>query len=208
MATADPITGTLALATGLAWASGINLYAALLVVGLLAANGAIPLPPDLQVLAHPWVIGAAATMYLAEFLADKVPGVDSVWDSLHTLIRIPAGAVLAAGAIGEVDPAVTAVAALVGGTVSAGAHALKAGTRILVNASPEPFSNWALSIGEDAAVLAGLWIAVTHPWLFLVCLGLFVLACLCLLPLLWRGIRHLVRRLTGLFGPAARPPSL
>jgi hypothetical protein len=206
MAGADPTVSTLALASGLAWASGINLYAAVLLVGILGANGAVHLPPDLQVLAHPWVIGAAGTMYLAEFLADKIPGLDSLWDTLHTLIRIPAGAVLAAGSVGHVDPALTMAAALAGGTLSAGAHALKAGTRIAANTSPEPFSNWTLSIGEDLAVLAGLWTALSHPWLFLFCLALFILACALLLPLLWRGVNRLYRRLAALLGAGARPP--
>jgi len=190
----------LALTTGVAWSSGINLYAALLVLGLMAANGAISLPPDLQVLAHPWVIGAAGLMYLIEFFTDKVPGVDTAWDTLHTFIRIPAGAILAAGAVGEVDPALAVAAGMLGGTVSATTHAVKAGTRILVNGSPEPFTNWALSLGEDVAVLGGLWFAVRHPWFFLCFFALFLLVSLWMLPRLWRGIKYLLHRLADLIG--------
>lgn len=190
------IANLIALTMGVAWASGINLYAAMLMLGLMAMNGAIQLPPDLQVLAHPWVIGAAGLMYLIEFFADKVPGIDTAWDTLHTFIRIPAGAILAAGAVGQVDPAMTLAAGILGGTVSAGAHAVKAGTRVMVNTSPEPFSNWALSISEDLVVLGGLWAAVRHPWVFLVFVGLFLLMAVWMIPRLWRSIKQLYRRLT------------
>jgi hypothetical protein len=191
------ITNLIALTMGVAWASGINLYAAMLMLGLMAMNGAIHLPPDLQVLAHPWVIGAAGLMYLIEFFADKVPGIDTAWDTLHTFIRIPAGAILAAGAVGQVDPAMTLAAGILGGTVSAGAHAVKAGTRVMVNTSPEPFSNWVVSISEDLVVLGGLWAAVRHPWIFLVFVGLFLLVAVWMIPRLWRSIKQLYRRLTN-----------
>ena len=191
------ITNLIALTMGVAWASGINLYAAMLMLGLMAMNGAIHLPPDLQVLAHPWVIGAAGLMYLIEFFADKVPGIDTAWDTLHTFIRIPAGAILAAGAVGQVDPAMTLAAGILGGTVSAGAHAVKAGTRVMVNTSPEPFSNWVVSISEDLVVLGGLWAAVRHPWVFLVFVGLFLLVAVWMIPRLWRSIKQLYRRLTN-----------
>jgi len=194
------IVNIIALTMGAAWASGINLYAALLVLGIMGMNGAIDLPPDLQVLAHPMVVGAAGLMYLVEFFADKVPGVDTTWDTIHTFIRIPAGAMLAAGAVGQVDPVVAIVAGILGGTVAAGTHAVKAGTRVLVNASPEPFSNWALSITEDAAVLGGLWAAVQYPWAFLVFLVLFILAAIWAIPRIWRGIKRMFRWLAGLFG--------
>nr|WP_319588860.1 DUF4126 domain-containing protein [uncultured Desulfobulbus sp.] len=171
----------------------------------MAVNGAIHLPPDLQVLAHPWVMGAAGLMYLIEFFADKVPGVDTAWDTLHTFIRIPAGAILAAGAVGQVDPAVTVAAGILGGTLSAGTHAVKAGTRVMVNTSPEPFSNWVLSISEDLVVIGGIWAAVQHPWFFLVFLGLFLLVAIWMIPRLWRGIQFVFRRLTN---PAENSPKI
>lgn len=142
------IASVIGLTLGVAWASGINLYAAILVLGYMGASGTLTLPPDLQVLANPLVLLAAGAMYLLEFFADKMPGVDTTWDTLHTFIRIPAGAAMAAGAVGDVDPAVTLAAAIVGGGLAAGTHATKAGSRVLINTSPEPFSNWAVSIGE------------------------------------------------------------
>jgi isopentenyldiphosphate isomerase len=199
------IAAVIALTMGAAWASGINLYAAILVLGLLGNSGSLTLPPDLQVLASPLVLFAAGTMYLVEFIADKIPGVDSGWDALHTFIRIPAGAVLAAGAVGEMDPAVVLAAALVGGGLAAGSHALKSGSRVLINTSPEPFSNWAVSLAEDVAVVAGLWAALYHPWLFLVLLALFLVLLAWLLPKLWRGIRGLFQWGRKLFGGAGEP---
>lgn len=194
-----PIAGSIALTMGTAWASGVNLYAAMLALGLMAKNGAIHLPPGLHMLTHPWVIGAAGLMYFLEFFADKVPGIDTAWDILHTFIRIPAGAVLAAGAVGQAEPVAMMAAGLTGGTVAAGAHVIKAGTRVLVNGSPEPFSNWTLSIGEDVAVLGTIWAAVHHPWVFLILFALFLLASLWLIPRLWRGISGLGRRLADIF---------
>lgn len=184
------ITHTIALALGVAWASGINLYAAMLMLGLLGASGNLALPPDLQILADPLVIIAAGFMYIVEFFTDKVPGVDTGWDSLSTFIRIPAGAVLAAGAIGDVGPAAQLAAGIAGGTLTAGTHATKAGTRVMINTSPEPVSNWFTSVGEDVAVILGLWTALSHPVLFLVLLLLFILFMVWALPRLWRAIRR------------------
>lgn len=191
----DQITSIIALTMGVAWASGINLYAAILMLGLMGLNGTVQLPADLQILAHPWVIGAAGLMYLVEFVTDKIPGLDTLWDTLHTFIRIPAGAILAVGAVGQVDPAMIATAAILGGTVSAGTHAVKAGSRVIVNTSPEPVSNWTLSISEDLAVIAGIWAAVQYPWVFLAGFLLFIMAAIWLIPRIWRGIASLVRRL-------------
>ena len=143
----------IALSMGVAWASGINLYAAILVLGLLGLSGNVPLPETLQVLQNPIVIGVAGFMYCVEFFADKIQGVDSAWDTLHTFIRIPAGAVLAATAVGDVDPAIAISAALVGGGLTAGTHLTKASTRLLVNTSPEPFSNIGASLAEDTVVV-------------------------------------------------------
>ena len=185
------ITQTIALTLGAGWASGINLYAAILMLGYLGATGSLDLPPDLQVLSHPLVMLAAGVMYCIEFFADKVPGVDTGWDGLSTFIRIPAGAVLAAGAVGEVGTAAHLAAAIAGGTLAAGSHATKAGTRVLINTSPEPVSNWFASVGEDVAVIAGLWTALHYPVLFIVLLVLFILLMIWLLPKLWRGIRRI-----------------
>jgi len=193
------LTTTLALAGGVAWASGINLYAAILMLGLLGASGSLALPPDLHILMNPVVMLAAGFMYCVEFFADKTPGVDSGWDALHTFVRIPAGAVLAAAAVGELDPAVQLAAFIVGGSLAAGTHALKTGSRVLINTSPEPVSNWAASIGEDIMVVAGLWTALAHPVLFLVLLGLFVALLAVVLPRLWRALTVLGARIRGWF---------
>jgi len=180
---------TIALALGVAWASGINLYATILMLGLLGATGGIVLPPELQVLAHPGVIAAAAFMYVVEFFADKVPGLDSAWDAVHTFIRIPAGAVLAAGALGPVDPGAQIAAALLGGAFSAGSHLAKASCRLAINASPEPFSNWGASLLEDVLVVAGLYAALHHPLALLGLLALFFGSAVWLLPKLFRALR-------------------
>jgi hypothetical protein len=190
----------IALSMGVAWASGINLYAAILVIGLLGNTGSLPLPDTLQVLQNPMIIGAAGFMYCVEFFADKVPGVDSVWDTLHTFIRIPAGAILAATAIGEVDPAIAIAAALVGGGLTAGVHLTKASTRLLVNTSPEPFSNIGVSLAEDTFVVGGLLTAMYYPSLFLVFLVVFLMLMIWLLPILWRGLKGMYGTLRGILG--------
>jgi hypothetical protein len=176
------ITQTIALTMGVAWASGINLYAAILMLGYLGTTGNIDLPPDLQILTDPMVMLAAGLMYCVEFFADKIPGVDTGWDGLSTFIRIPAGAVLAAGAIGDVGAAAQLAAGIAGGALATGSHITKAGTRVLINTSPEPFTNWFASVGEDVAVIAGLWTALYNPVLFIVLLVLFILLMIWLLP--------------------------
>jgi hypothetical protein len=195
----DQISTTVALTMGLAWASGINLYATLLTLGYLANTGNIDLPPDLQIVANPLVMTAAGLMYAIEFFADKVPGVDTGWDTLHTFIRIPAGAMLAAGAVGDLNPAVEVAAAIIGGGMAAGSHATKAGSRVLINASPEPFTNWAASIGEDIAVIGGVWACLNHPVLFLIALIFFIALMVWLLPRIWRGIKKVFRFIFNLF---------
>jgi hypothetical protein len=187
------IINIIALTLGVSWASGINLYAAMLTLGLLGAGGHVELPPGLHLLSDPLVIAAAGLMYAIEFFADKVPGVDSGWDTLHTFIRIPAGAVLAAGAVGEIGPAAQLAAAIVGGSLAAGAHFTKTGSRLLINASPEPVSNWAASFAEDAAVIGGLWLALNHPAGFVCLLALFIAAMIWLLPKLARAIARIFR---------------
>jgi len=194
------ITDTLALAMGSAWASGINLYAAVLVLGLLGKTGNIVLPAGLEILMNPLVIGAAGVMYLVEFFADKVPGVDTGWDTIHTFVRIPAGVLLAAGAVGDVNPAVAIAAGILGGGVAAGAHAAKAGSRVLINTSPEPFTNWTASVLEDVAVIGGLWTALNYPLTFIAFLVLFMLLLIWLLPKLWRGIKKVFGFIGRLFG--------
>lgn len=198
------ILNTLTLAMGASWASGLNLYATVFMLGLMHATGNIALPAELQVLANPLVLGAAGVMYLVEFFADKIPGVDSLWDTLHTFIRIPAGAVLAAGAVGELGPAAEFAGLLLGGTLATGTHATKAGSRVMMNASPEPFSNWTASVGEDLAVFAGLWAALNHPWVFVGVLALFILLMIWLLPKIWRGIKKVFSFLGRLFGGKAQ----
>ena len=196
----NQIIRTIALTLGVGWASGLNLYAAILMLGILGTTGDIVLPPELQILTSPIVIVAAAIMYLVEFFADKVPGVDTGWDTIHTFIRIPAGALLAAGAVGPVNPALAVAAALLGGGMAALSHATKAGTRVLINTSPEPFTNWTASITEDLMVIGGIWAALYHPWLFLSLLIVFVLLAIWLLPKLWNGIKKVFSFLGRLFG--------
>jgi len=196
----EDLTNTLALSLGAGWASGINLYAAVLVLGFMGATGRLDLPEGLDILTDPLVMLAAGVMYLVEFFADKIPGVDSAWDTLHTFIRIPAGAMLAAGAVGDLGPGAELAALLLGGGMAAGSHAAKAGTRALINTSPEPFTNWTASVLEDVGVVAGLWTALNHPVLFLVLLVLFVLLLVWLLPKLWRGVKRVFGAIGRLFG--------
>jgi hypothetical protein len=183
-----------ALAGGLSWASGLRLYMTIFMAGLLGRLGWLQLPSSLEVLESPWVLGVSGLLLVVEFLADKVPGIDSAWDAVHTFIRIPAGAILSVAALGQMDPAWAAVAALLGGTLAASAHFTKAGSRALINTSPEPFSNWAASFSEEAVVAGGLWAAFFHPWLWFVLLALFLLLALWLMPKLWRGMRWLFRK--------------
>ena len=190
------------LAGALGWASGVRLYAVLFVVGGLGWLGLVDLPPGLQVLQHPWVLGASGFMVAIEFFADKIPGVDSVWDVVHTFIRIPAGAALAASVFSDAPTAGTLAAAILGGSLAAGAHLAKTGTRAMINTSPEPFSNWAASFGEDLAVGTLLWLAFTHPVAAAIVLLVLVALMAWLIPKLWRFIARFVRRLTG-----AREPS-
>ncbi len=183
---------TLALITGLGWTSGLRFYAVLFFLGLLHRTGIYLLPGSLDMLAHPWVLGISGLLFVTEFFADKIPGVDTLWDAVHTFIRIPGGALLAAAAVAGGDPGLALAAGLLGGTVAAGAHFTKAGSRALINTSPEPFSNWAASFTEDVVSLGALWMALLHPLLFLGMLALFVLIAIWLLPKLWRGLRRVI----------------
>ncbi len=196
----EQIVSIIALTMGASWASGINLYATLAVLGLGAQSGGIELPADLQVLENPLVIGAALLMYAVEFIADKIPGVDTAWDGIHTFIRIPAGAMLAAGAVGETGPVMELTAAILGGGLATATHATKAGSRAMINTSPEPFTNWMASVGEDVLVIGGLWTALQNPTLFLIFLAVFILIMIWLLPKLWRGIKRVFKFIGRLFG--------
>ena len=181
----------LALAAALAWGAGLRLYLVVLLCGLAARFGGWPLPDHLQVLQHPLVMGVAGFMTVIEGLADKVPWLDSLWDTVHTLIRIPAGAALAAAVFGDSGTAVATAAALLGGSLTATTHLAKSGARALVNTSPEPFSNIALSLAEDAAVIGGAWLLAEHPWVLLGVLACFTVLMLVMLRLLVRGARRL-----------------
>lgn len=196
----ESIIATLALTMGASWASGINLYAVLLVLGLGGATGNIDLPVGLEALENPMVIGAAALMYGVEFFADKIPGVDTAWDSIHTFVRIPAGAILAASAVGDVTPVMELAAAIVGGGLAATSHATKAGSRLLINTSPEPVTNWGASLFEDVLVVGGLWTALNHPVLFLILLVVFIAMAIWLLPKLWRLLKYIVKKIAAFFG--------
>lgn len=192
---------TLSLAMGVAWTAGLNLYATIAVLGLAGSAGMIQLPPELQILTSPLVIGVACVMYLIEFFADKVPYVDNGWDVLHTFIRVPAGALLAARSVGHVEPALELAALLAGGTVALAAHGTKATVRLAVNTSPEPVSNWFASVGEDVAVLGGLWLVFQHPVLMLTLVLGFTAFAVWLIPkcfrLAKRGFHALRARFCG-----------
>jgi hypothetical protein len=197
-----------ALAGALGWASGIRLYAVLFIVGGIGYLRLVDLPHGLAVLSHPYVLAASGFMCFVEFFADKFPGVDSLWDVVHTFIRIPAGAALAAGVFGDASTASMLVAAILGGTLAAGSHLAKAGSRALINTSPEPFSNWAASAGEDIAVGGMLWLAFAHPLASLAVLAVLVALTIWLIPRVWRMLRGIVKRISGWFGrpPAERAP--
>ncbi|MDV6343808.1 DUF4126 domain-containing protein [Nitrosomonas sp. Is37] len=198
----EALIATLALTMGTSWASGINLYAVMLVLGLGGATDNINLPAELTVLENPLVIGAAALMYVIQFFVDKIPGLDSAWDTLHTFVRIPAGAMLAAGTVGDVSPALEIAAGILGGGVAATSHAAKTGTRLMINTSPEPVTNWSASISEDLLVLGGLWTALNHPILFLILFVIFIGLAIWLLPKLWKLIKGVLLKIGRFFGVA------
>ena len=189
-----------ALAAALGWASGLRLYAVLFITGAAGYLGWLPLPPGLQVLQHPVVMGASGLMVAVEFFADKIPALDSLWDLVHTFIRIPAGAALAAAVFGGDSATWATVAGVLGGTLAATAHTAKATTRAAVNTSPEPFSNIGLSLLGDAAVPGMLYLAWQQPTWFLVALAVAVVLAVVLMVVLFKFLRVLWRRLT------LRPP--
>lgn len=189
-----------ALASGLAWASGFRLYATICVVGLLGYFHYVQLPSGLTLLSHPLVFSVAGILMLIEFLADKIPYIDSTWDAIQTFVRIPAGALLAMGALQSADPMIITLAGLLGGSLAGVTHATKAGSRALINTSPEPVSNVATSFGEDGLWLGGGWLALAHPAIFISVLILFMLVMLWMLPKLWRGISLVLRQIMRILG--------
>jgi len=185
---------TIALSAGLAWASGLRLYLVVFLAGALSYFGYLQLPATLSILQNPLVIGTAGILAFAELIADKIPAFDSLWDSFQTFIRIPAGALLAAFALGDVDPSWMVAAGLIGGTITAGTHFAKAGSRLAINTSPEPFSNWLASFGEEGMVLGGLWTMLASPVVFLGLLAAFLLLAGFVLYRLWGLVGRLRRR--------------
>jgi len=196
----------LAIAAALGWASGLRLYAVLFLTGLAGALGAVELPTGLRLLQSPLMLGASGFMLFVEFFADKIPGVDTLWDLVHTLVRIPAGAALAAAVFGADQSNWALAAALLGGTLAATSHVAKATTRAAVNTSPEPLSNIGLSLLGDGVVPVALWLSWAQPQVFFVLLALAVLAMLVLVWVLGRFLRGLLRRAAAWVSP--RPPAL
>lgn len=192
-----------ALASGLGWASGFRLYATVCVLGLLGYFHYVQLPQALALLSHPVVMSVAGILMLVEFLADKIPYIDSTWDAIQTFVRIPAGALLAMGAMQSADPMIMTLAGLLGGSLAGVTHATKAGSRALINTSPEPVSNVVTSFGEDGLWLSGGWLALAHPMVFVGLLILLVLTMLWMLPKLWRGVRLVFQQLMRVLGANA-----
>ncbi len=195
-------TQLIALAAALGWASGLRLYAVLALTGLAGFLGWVPLPPGLQLLQHPAMLAASGFMLFVEFFADKIPGVDSMWDVIHTVVRIPAGAALAAAVFGADQGTAAALAALLGGTLAATSHAAKATTRAAINTSPEPFSNIGMSLLGDLAVPSMLWLAVEQPLLAIAAVALAFVAMIVIVWMLSKFLRRVLSRLRLLFGAA------
>ena len=197
----------IALAGALGWASGVRLYLVVMLTGLAGFMGWVALPQGLHLLAHPVVLGASGFMVSIEFFADKIPGLDSLWDVVHSVIRIPAGAALAAGVFGADSSVMGLVAALMGGTLAATSFAAKATTRAAINTSPEPFSNIGASLLEDGMVLLGLWLAIAHPIVFVGLLALVVVLSIYLIRVCWRFLRQLFSRVARIFSGKPDPGS-
>lgn len=194
----------LAMAAAMAWGAGLRLYLVVFVVGLLGKLGYVPLPDTLKLIANPIVLGAAGFMAFIEFFADKIPWLDSAWDAIHTFLRIPAGAALAAGMLGDSGEGVALAAAIIGGTLTAGTHFGKAGTRAVANASPEPFTNIGLSLAEDTMVAGGLALAIANPIIFLILLVIFIVALVVLIRLIINGLTAVAGRLSSRSSHAVR----
>ena len=192
----------MAIAAALGWASGLRLYAVVFLTGLAGAMGWVALPTGLHALQNPLVMGAAGLMLVLEFFADKIPGLDSVWDALHSVVRIPAGAALAASVFGGDSSTWATVAGLLGGTLAATSQVAKSTTRAAINTSPEPFSNMVASLAGDAVVPTMLWLSVAHTPVFVVALVLLVIVMWVLTFVLWKFLRSVLRGLRGRFGGA------
>lgn len=190
---------TISLMMVVAWASGINLYAVVLVLGVLGSSGYMVLPETMQVLTRPEIMTLAFFLYIVEFIADKVPAFDSLWDAVHTFIRIPAGALLAAAALGKVDPVILSMAIIAGGLLSASSHTMKMSSRIFINTSPEPFTNWTASVFEDIAVAVAIFTALNHPVIFLFLLALFIALVIWLIPKFFIAIKSIFLSIRGIF---------
>jgi hypothetical protein len=201
--TVDWLT-TLGTAAGSAWLSGINLYATVLTLGVLQRFHLVKLPGGLDMLGEWWVIGLAAALYVIEFVADKIPAVDSAWDAIHALIRVPAGAILAATAFADFDPAVKMAAMILGGSVALSSYGAKAGARLAANTSPEPVSNAALSLTEDMVAFGSTILMAFFPVLMLVIVLIFLIATIWLIPKILRAKRRMIARIRGLFGNSPR----
>ena len=197
----------IALAGALGWASGVRLYLVVMLTGLAGFMGWVALPQGLHLLAHPVVLGASGFMVFVEFFADKIPGLDSLWDVVHSVIRIPAGAALEAGVFGADSSAMGLVAALMGGTLAATSFAAKATTRAAINTSPEPFSNVGASLLEDGMVPLGLWLAIAHPFVFVGLLALVLVLSVYLIRICWRFLRQLFSRVARIFSGKPDPGS-
>lgn len=199
------MTSLLALAAALGWASGFRLYAVVFLVGSMGLADWIPLPEGLQVLQHPAVLAASGALLFVEFFADKIPGLDSLWDIVNSVVRVPAGAALAASVFGADNATMAVVAALLGGTLAASSQAAKTSTRAAINTSPEPFSNVAMSLVEDGLVIGAVWLATSHPVVF----GILLLIALVLMWIvtwmLFKFLRAAFRRLRNLFSPDSAP---
>lgn len=190
---------TLSLALGSAWTSGINLYATVTVLGLLEKFGGTKLPGGLEVLDNWWIIGIAGFLYAVEFFADKIPYVDSIWDVVHTFIRIPAGALMAYAATNQTDTSVQVIATLFGGGLALSSHSTKAALRATANLSPEPVSNWVLSFVEDGIAILGTIFAVVAPVLILIIIGIFLLFFIWFMPKVFRALRRMINAARSFF---------
>jgi Domain of unknown function (DUF4126) len=196
------LISTIAIAMGTSWVSGINLYASVATLGLLGRFAHLQLPGELQVLTSWWVIGVAIVLYLVEFFADKIPIVDSTWDVIHTFIRVPAGAVLAAGAFGDFDKSVQMIALLLGGGLALSSHGTKAATRAMLNVSPEPVSNIVASVAEDVLAVVSIVCSVFLPVLLFVIVGVGLVISFLVFKRILRFFRQVGNSVRGLFAPA------
>ncbi len=194
----------LALAAALGWASGFRLYAVVFIVGVMGAGGWLPLPAGLQVLQNPLVLAVSGSLMLVEFFADKVPWIDSAWDAVHTVIRVPGGALLAAGVFGADNATMGVIAGLLGGSLAATSMATKMTTRAAVNTSPEPFSNGLVSLFEDGLVVGVVWLATQHPVAFGVALVVMLVLSVALMAVLFKFLRAVLRRVSLFFGGSAQ----